>query len=89
MAYRKNFWVSLLGAVLILFLVSSAGPARDTMTSGPEAEMAEPISAINEVFGVSEASAKNKKKHTRKRRTPTLPSDRALPEPREGTTASW
>ncbi|MDP8972510.1 MAG: hypothetical protein M3N45_04880, partial [Actinomycetota bacterium] len=75
MAYRKNFWVSLLGTVLILFLVSSAGPARQTMTSGSEAEMAKPISEIREVFGVSEASAKNKKKrkHARRQRTPTLP----------------
>lgn len=53
---------------MILFLVSSARPADDTTTSGPEAEMAEPISEISEVFGVSEASAKNKKKRKHARR---------------------
>jgi hypothetical protein len=59
-ANRKSFWVSLLGAVLILFLVASAGPARDTTTSSPEAEAVEPLSEIGDVFGVSEVSAKSK-----------------------------
>ena len=76
MANRKSFWVSLLGAVLILFVVASAGPARDTTNSDPEAETVEALSEISGVFGVSEASAKKnkkKRKHARRYRTPTAP----------------
>jgi hypothetical protein len=51
MANRKSSWVPLLGAVLILFVVASVGPARDTKTSGLEAETVEPISKVGEVFG--------------------------------------
>jgi hypothetical protein len=35
-AHRKRFWFSLLGNVLILFLVSSAGPPRNNTTSSPK-----------------------------------------------------
>jgi hypothetical protein len=86
-ANRKRFSVSLLGAVLILFLASSVGPDRDTTTSGPETATVDLISEIGKVFGVSDASAKTKKKrkharsiaHERFLQTRRLP--RSAPRP--------